>query len=151
VGCKPIQEFKKKNEITSNHDLQTYFNMKLIPMLKKHNKRLMGWEEIIQKTCPKTPLSTRGEEVMKGYPGGALITAAKNGYNTVLSNGYYIDLMLSVDSHYLNDPLPKEYCSFSGRKARILGGGCYVERTCGAFEHRFKIWPRTAAIAERFK
>jgi hypothetical protein len=21
--------------------------------------------------------------------------------------GYYIDLMLSVDSHYLNDPLPK--------------------------------------------
>jgi hexosaminidase len=24
-----------------------------------------------------------------------------------------------------------------------------VERTCGAFEHRFKIWPRTAAIAER--
>jgi hexosaminidase len=23
-----------------------------------------------------------------------------------LSNGYYIDLMLSVDSHYLNDPLP---------------------------------------------
>jgi hypothetical protein len=34
-----IQEFKKKNEITSNHDLQTYFNMKLIPMLKKHNKR----------------------------------------------------------------------------------------------------------------
>jgi hypothetical protein len=64
------------------------------------------------------------------------ITAAKNGYNTVLSNGYYIDLMLSVDSHYLNDPLQK-HCSFSGREARILGG-CYVERTCGAFEHRFK-------------
>jgi hypothetical protein len=20
----------------------------------------------------------------------------------------------------------------------IMGGGCYVERTCGAFEHRFK-------------
>jgi hexosaminidase len=63
--------------------------MKLIPMLKKHNKRLMGWEEIMTKTCPKTPLSMRGEEVMKVTPGGALITAAKNGYNTVLSNGYY--------------------------------------------------------------
>jgi hexosaminidase len=61
-----IQQFKKKNEITSN-DLQTYFNMKLIPMLKKHNKRLMGWEEIMTKTCPKTQLSMRGEEVMKGY------------------------------------------------------------------------------------
>jgi hexosaminidase len=81
--------------------------MKLIPMLKKHNKRLMGWEEIMTKDMSKDALSMRGEEVMKGYPGGALITAAKNGYNTVLSNGYYIDLMLSVDSHYLNDPLPK--------------------------------------------
>jgi hypothetical protein len=69
-------------------------------------------------------------------PGGALVTAAKNGYNTVLSNGYYIDLMLSVDSHYLNDP--KKHCSFSGRKGANTGRrSCYVERTCGAFEHRF--------------
>jgi hexosaminidase len=66
---------------------------------------------------------------MKGYSGGALITA-KNGYNTVLSNGYYIDLMLSVDSHYLNDPVvlsPEE-------KREYWEGGCYVEQ----LEHRFK-------------
>jgi hexosaminidase len=55
VGCKSYHSrIQEKNEITSNHDLQTYFNMKLIPMLKKHNKRLMGWEEIMTKTCPKT-------------------------------------------------------------------------------------------------
>jgi hexosaminidase len=70
-----LSEFKKKNEITSNHDLQTYF-MKLIPMLKKHNKRLMGWEEIMTKTCPKTPLSMRGGG-NEGVTGGALITAAR--------------------------------------------------------------------------
>jgi hypothetical protein len=46
--------------------------------------------------------------------------------------------MLSVDSHYLNDPLPKNIVLSPEEKARILGGGCYVERTCGAFEHRFK-------------
>jgi hexosaminidase len=114
--------------------------MKLIPMLKKHNKRLMGWEEIMTKTPKCYPCVER-------RPGGALITAAKNGYNTVLSNGYY-NLMLSVDSHYLNDPLPKNIVLSPEEKAR-MGGGCYVERTCGAFEHRFKIWPRTAAIAER--
>jgi hypothetical protein len=67
-----------------------------------------------------------------------LLLLQKNGYNTVLSNGYYIDLMLSVDSHYLNDPLPKKIVLSPEEKARILGGGCYVERTCGAFEHRFK-------------
>jgi hexosaminidase len=35
----------KENSIGNKNDLQTYFNMKLIPMLKKHNKKLMGWEE----------------------------------------------------------------------------------------------------------
>jgi hexosaminidase len=38
---------------------------------------------------------------------GGLIKAAKAGYNTILSNGFYIDLMLGLESHYLNDPLPK--------------------------------------------
>jgi hexosaminidase len=45
MECKPtIQQFMKENSI-GNNDLQTYFNMKLIPMLKKHDKKLMGWEE----------------------------------------------------------------------------------------------------------
>jgi hexosaminidase len=70
----------------------------------------------------------RGEEVMKGLPRWSAITAAKNGYNTVLSNGYYIDLMLSVDSHYLNDPLPKNIVLSPEEKARILGG----RLLCGA-------------------
>jgi hexosaminidase len=35
-------------------------------MLKKHNKRLMGWEEIMTKDMSKDAIITRGEEVMKG-------------------------------------------------------------------------------------
>jgi hexosaminidase len=32
-----IQKFKQENQMVSNHDLQTYFNIQ-IPMKKKHNK-----------------------------------------------------------------------------------------------------------------
>jgi hexosaminidase len=56
-----------------------------------------------------------------------------------------IDLMLSVDSHYLNDPLPKTLFFLRKKRREYWEGGCYVERTCGAFEHRFKNI-RTAAI-----
>ncbi|WP_016990850.1 beta-N-acetylhexosaminidase [Flavobacterium sp. ACAM 123] len=146
-----IHEFKKKNKIASNHDLQTYFNMKLIPMLKKHNKRLMGWEEIMTKDMSKDAIihTWRGDN--EGVtPGGALITAAKNGYNAVLSNGYYLDLMLSVDSHYLNDPLPKNIALSPEEKARILGGEATMWSELAApINIDSKIWPRTAAIAER--
>jgi hexosaminidase len=146
-----IEEFKKVNKIASNHDLQTYFNMKLIPMLKKHNKRLMGWEEIMTKDMSKDAIIHAWRGGNEGVtPGGALITAAKNGYNTVLSNGYYIDLMLSVDGHYLNDPLPIDIILSSEEKSRILGGEAAMwSELVTPLNIDSRIWPRTAAIAER--
>jgi hypothetical protein len=56
--------------------------------------------------------------------------------------------MLSVDSHYLNDPLPKNIVLSPEEKARILGGGCYVERTC--FEHRFKYGPELPQLPKDY-
>ncbi|MFV8378105.1 beta-N-acetylhexosaminidase [Flavobacterium sp. LB3R33] len=146
-----IQQFKKENNLVNNHDLQTYFNMKLIPMLKKHNKKLMGWEEIMTENMSKDAIihawrgTNEGEEA-----GGALIKAAKNGYNTVLSNGYYIDLMLGLESHYLNDPLPKKIILTPEEKARILGGEAAMwSELVTPLNIDSRIWPRTAAIAER--
>jgi len=146
-----IQEFKKKNNFANNHELQTYFTIQLIPMLKKHNKTLMGWEEIMTKNLPKDAIihSWRGSN--EGIATGqSLVNAVKNGYKTVLSNGYYIDLMLGVENHYLNDPMPKNITLTAEEKARILGGEAPIWSelvTPTTIDSR--IWPRTAAIAER--
>lgn len=146
-----IQEFKKKNNFANNHELQTYFTIQLIPMLKKHNKQLMGWEEIMTKNLPKDAIihSWRGSN--EGIAAGqSLVNAVKNGYKTVLSNGYYIDLMLGVENHYLNDPMPKNITLTAEEKARILGGEAPMWSelvTPTTIDSR--IWPRTAAIAER--
>ena len=146
-----IQEFKKKNKLANNHELQTYFTMQLVPMLKKHGKQLMGWEEILTKNMSKEAIihSWRGpnEGVMAGQ---SLVDAVKKGYKTVLSNGYYIDLMYPVESHYLNDPMPKGADLSSEEKARILGGEATMWTelaTPTTIDSR--VWPRTAAIAER--
>jgi hexosaminidase len=76
------------------------------------------------------------------------LLAAKNGYQTVLSNGFYIDLMLGSRQHYMNDPIPKRVIT-PEEKARILG----EKQQCGAnllpLNIDSRIWPRTAAIAER--
>ncbi|MGO4822167.1 MULTISPECIES: beta-N-acetylhexosaminidase [unclassified Flavobacterium] len=146
-----IQLFKKENNIATNHDLQTYFNMKLIPMLKKHNKQLMGWEEIMTKDMSKEAIIHAWRGVNEGMEaGGALVKAAKNGYKTVLSNGYYIDLMLSVDGHYLNDPVPRNVSFSKEEKDRILGGEATMwSELVTPLNIDSRIWPRTAAIAER--
>lgn len=146
-----IQEFKKKNKLATNHELQSYFTMKLIPMLKKHHKELMGWEEIMTKDMTKDAIIHSWKGVNEGESsGGSLINAAKNGFKTVLSNGFYIDLMLSVDSHYLNDPIPKNTILTPEEKARILGGEATMwSELVTPLDIDSRIWPRTAAIAER--
>lgn len=146
-----IQEFKTENKMSSNHDLQTYFNMQLIPMLKKHNKKLMGWEEIMTENMSKNAIIHAWRGTNEGQAsGGSLAKAAKNGYQTVLSNGYYIDLMLSIDKHYLNDPIPSNSTLSSEEKVKILGGEAAMwSELVTPLNIDSRIWPRTAAIAER--
>ncbi len=141
---KEIQKFMKKNKLEDNHALQAYFNTHLLVNLEKQRKNMVGWDEIIHEDLPKTAViqSWRGLKTMK--------KAAKAGYKTLLSNGYYIDLLHSVDEHYLVDPLPGSIDLTEAEKQLIIGGEAtmwgelVVPQTIDS-----RIWPRTAAIAER--
>ncbi|MCL7753500.1 family 20 glycosylhydrolase [Polaribacter sp. Z022] len=147
---KEIQDFKKKNNLKSNHDLQTYFNIKLEKVLNKLGKKLMGWDEILTPSTPKTSVihSWRGKH--EGLEQSTLIEAAKKGYQAVLSAGYYIDRMLSVDQHYSVDPIGNAILTKEERK-RVLGAEATMwSELVTPLTIDSRIWPRTAAIAERF-
>ena len=146
-----IQEFKKKHNLANNHELQTYFTMQLLPMLKKHNKELMGWEEIMTKNMSKDAIIHSWKGPNEGMLAGkSLVDAVKGGYRTVLSNGYYIDLVFGVEDHYKVDPMPKNTVLTDAEKARILGGEATMWTELVTPETLdSRIWPRTAAIAER--
>src|SRR5690606_36415419 len=97
-----IQAFMNDNGIRDNHGLQVYFNKRLITILKKYNKQMMGWDEIMEEGLPTSAIihSWRGKEF--------LVKAAEKGYKTVLSAGYYIDLSHSAAHHYKNDPITSD-------------------------------------------
>ncbi len=139
-----IQAFMKANNIASNHDLQAYFNRHILDILTKYGKKMIGWDEILQTTLPKNIViqSWRGRDGM--------MNAAKNGYQSILSNGYYIDLIQSTDFHYLNDPMPENIDLTPEQKKLILGGEATMWSEMVTWETvDSRIWPRTAAIAER--
>jgi len=147
-----IQKFMKKHDLETNHDLQTFFNIRLEEILAKHGKLVMGWEEIMTDKMPTTALIHSWKGVNEGVElGGSLKTAAKRGYNTILSNGFYIDLMQPVSEHYLVDPLPQNNNLTAKEKARILGGEATMwSELVTNLNIDSRLWPRTAAIAERF-
>ena len=138
-----IQAFMKEKGIKSNHELQTYFNKRILPMLQKDGKIMMGWDEIFQPDLPKDVViqSWRGQK--------ALAEAAKQGFQGILSNGYYIDLMYPASDHYVVDPLPAGSGLTPEEQKRVLGGEATMWSEWVSPETiDSRIWPRTAAIAD---
>lgn len=140
-----IQEFMRKHAIKDPPALQTYFNQQLVGILHKHGKRMMGWDEILQPGLP-------AEAVIQSWRGQkSLVDAAKQGYDGVLSAGYYIDLLNTAATHYVVDPLPAGSDLTDAQAAHVLGGEATMwGEWVGPETLDSRIWPRTAAIAERF-
>ena len=139
-----IQAFMKQKGIKDNHELQTYFNTRILKFLQKNGKIMMGWDEIFQPSLPKDVVihSWRGQK--------ALADAAKQGYQGVLSNGYYIDLAFPASQHYVVDPLPADTVLTAEEQRRVLGGEATMWSEWVSPETvDSRVWPRTAAIAER--
>jgi hexosaminidase len=139
-----IQAFKKKNGLADNGALQAYFNKRILKILTKHGKKMVGWDEVLQPGLPNDIIihSWRGPQ--------SLVDAARKGYQGILSNGYYIDLCQTAEFHYLNDPIPADSPLDDRQKALILGGEATMWSELVTPETiDSRIWPRTAAIAER--
>jgi hexosaminidase len=139
-----IQAYMKAKGIKDNHALQAYFNQRLLKILQKHGKKMIGWDEILQPELPK-------DVVIHSWRGtAALAEAARKGYDGILSNGYYIDLIQPASQHYAPDPLPADSTLTPEEAKHILGGEATMWAewvTPETIDSR--IWPRTAAIAER--
>jgi hexosaminidase len=140
-----IQVWMRAHNIKDNHALQTYFTRRVQRIVHKHGKDMEGWDEILDGDLPKNSLiqSWRGAD--------SLAKAARAGYKTVLSAGYYLDLMYPASQYYAVDPMAGESASLSPEeKSNILGGEAaqwteYV--TPENLDNR--LWPRNGAIAER--
>jgi len=140
-----IVEFMQKHNLKNTDALQAYFNQNLLKILQKHHKRMLGWDEILNPDLPK-------DIVIQSWRGIASLSAgAKQGYTGILSAPYYLDGMKSAEQHYLADPLPSDSDLTPQQRELILGGEVCMwgeqlyDRTIDS-----RIWPRTAAIAERF-
>ena len=136
-----IQTFMKAHQLRDTVALQTYFNQRLLPILKKHGRIMVGWDEILVPGLPKTAVvqSWRGSD--------SLAAGAKQGYQGLLSAGFYLDF---TDEHYLVDPVPAETSLTHEQQARILGGeACLWAEFTTSRNIDARLWPRTAIIAER--
>jgi len=140
-----IAQFRKTHHLKDNEALQVYFNRRLQRILAKYHRKMVGWDEILQPDLPKDVVvqSWRGQE--------SLGAGARQGFFGILSAGYYLDAMMTAGAHYAVDPLPPGNDLSDAEAARILGGeACAWAELLTPEIIDSRLWPRTAAIAERF-
>jgi len=140
-----IQAFLQAHAMKNNQDLQAYFNQRVLKIVTKYHKTMIGWDEVLHPDLPKTVVvqSWRGQ--------ASLAAAAKQGYSGLLSFGYYLDLMWPAARHYAVDPMSDAAATLSPEeKSRILGGeGCMWAEWVTPENVDSHIWPRNAVVAER--
>jgi hexosaminidase len=140
-----IQAFMREHQLKDSEALQAYFNRRVLKILTGLHKHMVGWDEILTPALPR-------DVVIQSWQGEApLVKGAEQGYQGVLSAGYYLDAMKSAGEYYLVDPLPSSAPLTPEQRKLVLGG-----EICMFSEHVYartidsRLWPRTAAIAERF-
>jgi len=144
-GNPRINEFMRAHEIKDGVALQVLFTARVQKIIAGRKKIMVGWDEVLQPDTPK-------DVVIQSWRGSkSLAEATRKGNRAVLSSGYYIDLNQSAAEHYQVDPLGDVAATLmADEKARVLGGEATMWTDIVSHENMDnRIWPRTAAIAER--
>lgn len=141
-----ITAFMDSMGYETTHELQSYFVRRVHEIVRKYDKIMIGWGEIYDPEMPHDVvihfwwprLKQMEEALLKGYKG-------------IMSNGYYIDHFFNTEYHYLLDPVRPEYVKDSLAARNILGAeaASWAEFVTAELTG-LRIWPRTAAIAERY-
>jgi len=97
-GNAQVQQFMRGHDLKDNHALQGYFNQRLVRLLATHGKKVVGWDEVLREDLDHNVViqAWRGQEY--------LFQAAQQGYDAILSTGYYLDHKLPASDHYRIDP-----------------------------------------------
>ena len=138
-----IQAFMRRDALKDNAALQAYFNHRVVEILQKHGRRMVGWDEILRPDLRKDIV------VQSWQSSEALASSAKMGFHGFLSAPYYLDKMKRTSDYYANDPSAQDLNS--AQAAHVLGGEvCAWGELLSEENLDSRIWPYSAAIAERF-
>jgi hexosaminidase len=132
---------KAGTTVPDKHQLQNYFNRRMLTTIQKLGKTMVGWDEVLGPDLP-APIVV---ETWRGPKG--VLDAVRLGHPALRAHGYYLDLNYSAASHYAADPLQGVPDSLA---SRVLGGEAAMwSEFADSVIYESRVWPRAAAVAER--
>jgi len=133
-----IVAFMRKNHLADTKELQAYFVNRVYKLVKKQGKKMIGWDELFTKDLPKDV----AVQVWSPFAPPALVqNIVSQGNPVILSKGYYLDHFMPAYIHYGLEFPNADILGVEAAQWTELADGENLET---------RIWPRMAALAERF-
>lgn len=172
-----VAALKAREKLADTAAVEHYFHHRVQAIVRKLGKVMIGWEEVAKSGLPTDIV------VQAWQTSNATADAVANGYPTIVSAGYYLDLLMPADFSYTKDPADSDSAGLSPefaeelrkkspllanivtdalvafprppltaeQESRILGGEAALWAETATDEIvDDRLWPRAAALAERF-
>ncbi len=155
--CPACQKRIKDEGLADEHELQSYFIKRIEKFLHSKNKKLIGWDEILEGGLPERAVVMS----WRGISGG--ITAAKQGHDVIMSpNGtlyfdHYQDIeneplaiggLTDLEEVYGVNPTPDELNEKEAKHIIGAQANVWTEYIPTPEHAEYMIYPRLCAIAE---
>ena len=142
-----IQQFMKSHNLKNNEALQAYFSQpRAEAIVTKHGKAVVGWDEVFIPGVPK-------DIVIQSWRGQASLAQQRRRDIA----GFFRTATTSIlggppARHYAVDPMGGAAANLAPDQQKLILGGesCMWSEYVNAENIDSRIWPRNAAIAERF-
>ncbi|WP_423737767.1 beta-N-acetylhexosaminidase [Chitinophaga caseinilytica] len=156
--CPKCQRRMKEHGLANEEALQSYAVKRMEKFLIAHNRKLMGWDEILEGgLAPEaTVMSWRGEK------GG--ITAASEGHDVVMTPGGYcyfdsyqsdpstepltIGGYLPLSKVYAYEPIPAELPAEKAHHVLGAQANVWAEYMPTTYQVEYMVFPRMIALSE---
>jgi len=157
-NCDYCQQLMKKKGLKNENELQSYFIKQIEIFLNSHDRKLIGWDEILEGGLSPnaTVMSWRGTE------GG--IAAAKQGHDAIMTPGDYcyfdhyqddpssqplaIGGLTTLKKVYSYNPLPDVLTDEEAEHILGTQANVWTEYITTPEQVEYMILPRMAALAE---
>lgn len=156
--CPKCQARIKKENLKDEHELQSYFIKRVENFLLTKNKRIIGWEEIMEGGLAPNAAVMSWLGIKSG------IAAAKQGHPVVMSPTEFLYLdyyqnypalepkaiggLLTVEKVYSYEPTPAELTPEEAKYILGTQGNVWAEYIHSPEKVEYMAYPRGAALAE---
>ncbi|MEP6746345.1 MAG: family 20 glycosylhydrolase [Bacteroidota bacterium] len=156
-NCPKCQQRKKDMGLSTEHELQSYLIKRIQKFLNAHNRKLLGWDEILEGGLAP------GATVMNWRSEKNGIEAAEQDHDVIMTpNAYYLDAYqsdpntqpeaiggyLPIQRIYNYEPVPAEL-NPAKKKYYIGTEACvWTEYMPTTYQVEYMVYPRAIALSE---